>query len=89
MSTHELAAKLRQIRELQSLIEEAQQEAEALKDEVKAHMGEAEELRAGDCKVTWKSVTTSRIDTAALKRELPEVVSRYTKQTTSRRFCVC
>lgn len=89
MSNHELAAKLHQIRELQSLIEEAQQEAETLKDEVKAFMGETEELRAGDCKVTWKTVTTARIDTAALKRELPEIVSRYTKQTSSRRFCVC
>lgn len=89
MSNHELAVKLHQIRELQSLIEEAQAEAESLKDEIKAFMGETEELRAGDCKVTWKPVTSSRIDTAALKRELPEIVSRYTRQTTTRRFCVC
>lgn len=89
MSNHELAAKLRQIRDLQSLIEEAQQEKEALQDEIKAFMGEAEELRAGECKVTWKPVTSSRIDTAALKRELPEVVARYTRQSTTRRFCVC
>ena len=89
MSNHDLAAKLHQIRELQSLIEEAQQEAESLKDEIKAFMGDTEELRAGDCKVTWKTVTSSRLDSAAMKKELPEIVARYTRQTTTRRFCIC
>lgn len=39
MSTHELTEKVRQLKELQSLIDEAQTEAEALKDEKKKNMG--------------------------------------------------
>lgn len=51
MSTNELAAKIREYRELQALIEEATQEAEAITDAIKAHMGSQEEMRAGGYKV--------------------------------------
>lgn len=88
MSEIEITAKIRELRNLQALIDEATQEAEALKDELKTHMGDREELRAGEYKITWKPVTSSRVDTAALKKELPEIAARFTKTTTSRRFCV-
>lgn len=88
MSTNELEAKVRELRELQALIEEAQEEAEAIKDQLKAHMGEREELRAGGYKITWKPVTSSRLDATALRKALPEVAERFTRSTTVRRFCV-
>lgn len=88
MSNTELTSKIKELRELQSLIEEAQAEAEAIRDLLKAHMGEQEELRAGEYKVTWKNVTSSRLDTAALKKALPDVAQAFTKQTTTRRFVV-
>lgn len=43
-------------------------------------------LAAGAYKATWKAVTSSRIDTAALKREAPELAQRYTRTSTTRRF---
>ena len=85
---NEIESKIRELRELQALIEEAQQEAEAIRDAIKAHMGDSEELRAGEYKITWKPVTTARIDTAALKRALPDVAHAFTRETTTRRFCV-
>lgn len=88
MSMNEMESKIRELRQLQNLIEEAQAEAEAIKDSIKAHMGDAEELRAGEYRVTWKTVTSSRLDTAALKKALPDVASAFTRQTTTRRFCV-
>lgn len=88
MSMNEMESKIRELRQLQNLIEEAQAEAEAIKDSIKAHMGDAEELRAGEYRVTWKAVTASRLDTAALKKALPDVASAFTRQTTTRRFCV-
>ena len=88
MSIHEIESKVRELRQLQALIEEAQAEAENIKDAIKAHMGDSEELRAGEYKVTWKAVTASRLDSKALKAALPEVVERFTKTTTTRRFCV-
>ncbi len=90
MSTNEMENKIRELRQLQSLIDEATAEAEAIKDAIKASMTAqgADELRAGEYRVSWKAVTSSRLDTAALRKALPDVVERFTKTTTSRRFCV-
>ena len=88
MSINEMESKARELRQLQALIEEAQAEAEAIKDALKAAMGDSESIQAGEYKITWKAVTSSRIDTTALKKALPDVAERFTKETTSRRFCV-
>lgn len=88
MSINELEAKARELRQLQALIDEAQAEAEALKDQIKAAMGDAETVQAGEYKITWKPVKSSRIDTAALKKAMPDVAQAFTRETTTRRFCV-
>ena len=88
MRINEMEAKARELRQLQALIDEAQAEAEALKDAIKAAMGDSESIQAGEYKITWKAVTSSRIDTAALKKALPDVAERFTKETTVRRFTV-
>lgn len=88
MSTNELEMKIRELRQLQSLIEEAHAEAEGIKDAIKAHMGDSEELRAGEYKVTWKPVTASRLDAVALRVALPEVAARFTRISMVRRFTV-
>ncbi len=88
MSIHELEAKCRELRQLMALIEEAQTEAETIKDAIKSQMGEAEELRAGEYKITWQTVKTSRLDTTALKKAVPDLVEKFTKTSTTRRFCL-
>lgn len=88
MSTTELEMEVRELRQLQSLIEEAQTEAEGIRDVIKAHMGDTQELRAGEYKITYRPVTSSRLDAAALRKALPDVAQAFTRQTTTRRFCV-
>ena len=88
MSTSEIESKVRELRQLQALIEEAQAEAESIKDAIKAAMGDSEELRAGEYRITWKPVQSARLDTAALRKALPDVAERFTRTTTTRRFCV-
>ena len=88
MSTSEIESKVRELRQLQALIEEATQEAESIKDAIKAYMGDSEELRAGEYSITWEPVKTARIDTSALKKALPDVAAAFTKEVTTRRFCV-
>ena len=39
MSISEVESKVRELRQLQALIEDAKEEAEAIKDALKAHMG--------------------------------------------------
>ena len=86
MSINELEMKCQELGELQRLIEEAQAEAETIKDAIKAHMGDSETAYAEEYKITWKPVTTVRIDTTALKKAMPEVAQAFTRQTTARRF---
>lgn len=88
MSTAEIESKCRELRELLSLIDEAQAEADAIRDALKAAMGTETELRAGEYRLTWKLVTTSRLDTKALKAALPDVAARFSRESTVRRFCV-
>lgn len=87
MSISEIESKCREIRQLQNLIQEAEDEMEALKDALKAYMGDQETLLAGEYSITWKPVKSSRVDTVALRKALPEVAQAFTK-TTTRRFCV-
>lgn len=88
MSTTELEAKCQEFRQLQNLVAEAEQEMDSIKDQPKAHMGGSEELFAGEYMVTWRPVKSSRLDTGALRKALPEVAEHFTKTTTTRRFCV-
>ena len=88
MSINEMEVKARELRQLQSLIEEAQAEAEAIKDAIKAAMGDSESVQAGEYRITWKAVTSSRIDTSALRKALPDVAERFTKETVTRRFMI-
>ena len=84
MSINELEAKARELRQLQALIDEAQAEAEALKDTI----GDQDSIQAGEYRITWKAVTSSRIDTSALRKALPDVAERFTKETVTRRFVI-
>ena len=83
-----MEVKARELRQLQALIEEAQAEAEAIKDAIKAAMGDSESVQAGEYRITWKAVTSSRIDTSALRKTLPDVAERFTKETVTRRFVI-
>ena len=88
MSIKDMEAKALELKELQRLAEELQAEITATQDAIKEAMGEQEEVVAGAFKITWKSVTSTRVDTSALKKALPDVAARFSKATTTRRFCV-
>ena len=90
MATNELISKLNDLAQLRRLADDLDAEITAIQDEIKAHMAAAQTdtLTAGAFRVVWKSVTSTRIDTAALRRELPEVWQEYGKKTTTKRFTV-
>ena len=88
MSNPNMEAKVKELMELKRMKEEIEEEIAAAEDEIKGVMGDEETLLAGAFKVSWKSVTSSRLDTTALKKALPDIASKFMKQTTTRRFCV-
>lgn len=75
---------IKTLQELKRLREELDTEIEAAQDKIKAAMGDTEVATVGEYKVTYKTVTTTRVDTTALKKELPEIAARFSKTTESR-----
>lgn len=61
---------------------------DGLKDQLKQIMQEqnTDTLTGAEHKATYKAVTSSRVDTTALKKDMPDVAARYTKTTETRRF---
>ena len=88
MSIHELESSVRELQELRRMKEELETEISTLEDAIKSEMGDREQLTAGAYRIDWKTVVTSRIDTTALKKALPDIAERFMKQTTTRRFYV-
>lgn len=88
MSNPNLEPKVKELLELKRMREELDAEITAAEEAIKQAMGAEETLLAGAFKVTWKAVTSSRLDSTALKKALPEIAARFMKQTTTRRFSI-
>ena len=90
MSLNEMITKIEALNEWEALMEEAKNEAEALRDAIKADMLEKglEELEAGKYIVRWTSILSNRFDTTGFKKEHGELYKAFTKQTASRRFTI-
>ena len=88
MSNPNMEAQIHELMELKRMKEELEAEIAAAEDAIKAIMGDEELLTAGAYKVRWKTFTSSRLDSTALKKALPEVAAAYTKTTTVRRFSI-
>jgi predicted phage-related endonuclease len=83
-----IISKVEELMELRKMIEELQNEAEIITDDIKAFMGDEETMLAGSYKVTWKQTISRRVDTTALKKVLGDALDEYTKTVTTRPFKV-
>lgn len=90
MSKTEIIKKIELLNEWESLLTEAQEEANSIRDELKQLMLEqdTEELAAGQYIIRWTNVTTNRFDSANFKKELPEIYKAFLKQSISKRFSI-
>ena len=90
MSKNEMVAKIEALNEWEQMIADAQAEAEALRDEIKAEMmeRETEEMVAGQYIVRWTSVLTNRFDSTSFKKMYGDLYKAFTKQSASRRFTI-
>lgn len=64
--------------------------AKALKQEASNHikeiMGDYDKAKCMGHSISWKPVTSERLDTKALKEKEPDIYAKYAKSSTSRRF---
>ena len=70
------------------MVEEMTGIVDGIKDEIKEYMAahNLETVYGAEHKATWKTVQSTRIDTTAIKKELPDIATRYSKTTTTKRF---
>lgn len=90
MGIHEVDAKVKELRELRNLEAEVKAEIPAIEDDLKSEMlaMNTDVLNGHDCMVSWKTVITSRFDSAAFKLSHADLFKQYSKATTSRRFVI-
>lgn len=85
---NELINMCHEYKELQRLAEALAAEMDAMKERIRSAMDGAESVTAGEYKISDKLVTSSRIDTTALKKALPDIAAQFAKSTTARRFSI-
>lgn len=90
MSTRMIDNRSKKLAELDAQIKALQAAADAIKAEIKADMeaDSLEEIDTGRFKVRYKFVESVRLDNKALKADLPDVYSLYTRVSTCKRFTV-
>ena len=79
---------MKQLAEYQRIQDETTAIIDGLKDQIKGYMiaEQIETLTGNEHKATYKAVSSNRLDTTALKKELPDIATRYTKTTSTMRF---
>lgn len=88
IAQNNLDSLMREIAEYTRMAEEVAATLDSLKDTLKKHMEEngLDSIAGSEHEASYKAVTSSRIDTTALKRDMPEIAAKYTKTTETRRF---
>ena len=90
MNKKELMEKVEALNEWEAILEEAKEEADAIRDEIKADMTEkeVEELDLGNYIIRYTSVLSNRFDSTAFKKVHSELYKSFTKQIASKRFSI-
>lgn len=75
-------------RENKRLIDELINMNDSIKSSILEIMGESETMAEGAAKAINKTITSTRLDSAAIKKEHPDIFKEYSHQTTYKRFSV-
>ena len=88
MNTTEYIRLCTEYQELKRMREDISSEMESIADRLKAAMGDAESVTAGPYRIRNTTVNGCRLDSAALKKALPDVAERFTVASVQKRFTI-
>ena len=90
MTERMIENRIKKLTELEEQITKLQEQADAIKGELKMDLEEKgiDELKTKNFLIKWKEIVSSRLDGKALKAALPEIYSQYCKVSVSRRFTI-
>lgn len=77
-----------ELKDIEAQISELKKKAEAIKDEMKAEMGNEEHIEVDGFKVNYTIVISTTLDSTKLKKELPDLWNMYKKEGITRRFSI-
>ena len=81
-------AQIIELKEIERQIAELKTKADAIKDEMKAEMGNDEHVEVEGFKVNYTIVISTTLDSSKLKKELPDLWKKYSKEGITRRFSI-
>lgn len=81
-------AQILELKDIEAQIDALKAKADAIKDEMKAEMGNEEHIVVDGFKVNYTIVISTRLDSKKLKTELPDLWAKYSKEDISRRFSI-
>lgn len=83
-----ITAKVKEYADIKKMMNELQDLMAALEAEIKAAMGDSEEMSVEGIKVKWTRYTTSRFDSKTFKAERGAMYEQYVKTVPAQRFQV-
>lgn len=83
MSQKELLAQVTELKELKAMAQELADRISDIEDAIKAEMAarETDKLVVGPFKLSWTPYKSTRLDSKALKAEMPDIWGRYSVTT--------
>ena len=81
-------AQILELKDIEAQIKALQSKADALKDAMKAEMGNEEHVEVDGYKVNYTIVISTTLDSKKLKSELPDLWGKYSKESITRRFSI-
>ena len=80
--------RVKKLKDLERQIAELQAAADAIKDDLKNDLGNVEERKTDNYILRYTTVSQNRLDSAGLKKALPDVYKMYCKVSKYRRFSI-
>ena len=80
--------KINELKAIESRIKALKAEADAIKKEMQDEMGSEEHVQVGGFTVNYTIVISTTLDSTKLKKELPDLWNKYSKEGITRRFSI-
>lgn len=80
--------KINELKTLERQIKALKAEADAIKKEMQDEMGNEEKVDVGVYRVNYTIVISTTLDSTKLKKELPDLWQKYSKENITRRFSI-
>ena len=80
--------KINELKAIENRIKALKAEADALKKEMQEEMGNEEHIQVGGYTVNYTIVISTTLDSTKLKKELPDLWQKYSKEGITRRFSI-